>query len=109
MYSRILWQYINFFVSCILMYIILYYMFTEVLDFGYPQKTDTGILKTFITQQGIKTQVSKLTSSTRSYYPLTNMPQAIVMMQLLNTDKISILEIEKRNSKFSSVLLHCLF
>lgn len=23
-------------------------------DFGYPQNTDTGVLKTFITQQGIK-------------------------------------------------------
>ena len=31
---------------------------TEIADYGYPQKTDTAILKTFITQQGIKTQVS---------------------------------------------------
>lgn len=31
--------------------------FTEILDFGYPQNTDTGILKTFITQQGVKSQV----------------------------------------------------
>lgn len=30
------------------------YLFSELLDFGYPQNTDTGILKTFITQQGIK-------------------------------------------------------
>lgn len=37
-------------------------LFTEVLDFGYPQKTDTGILKTFITQQGIKTQVFSASS-----------------------------------------------
>lgn len=28
--------------------------FLEILDFGYPQNTDTGVLKTFITQQGIK-------------------------------------------------------
>lgn len=28
--------------------------FQEILDFGYPQNTDTGVLKTFITQQGIK-------------------------------------------------------
>lgn len=28
--------------------------FVEILDFGYPQNTDTGVLKTFITQQGIK-------------------------------------------------------
>ena len=32
--------------------------FTEILDFGYPQNTDTGILKTFITQQGVKSQVN---------------------------------------------------
>ena len=35
-----------------------YDVFSEILDFGYPQKTDSGILKTFITQQGIKTTVS---------------------------------------------------
>ena len=32
----------------------------EVLDFGYPQKTDSGILKTYITQQGVKSQVGCL-------------------------------------------------
>lgn len=31
-----------------------YFCFLEILDFGYPQNTDTGVLKTFITQQGIK-------------------------------------------------------
>lgn len=31
----------------------------EILDFGYPQNLDTGILKTFITQQGIKSGVSQ--------------------------------------------------
>ena len=36
--------------------------FSELLDFGYPQNTDTGILKTFITQQGVKSQV-KMTSN----------------------------------------------
>ena len=30
---------------------------TEILDFGYPQNSETGALKTFITQQGIKGQV----------------------------------------------------
>lgn len=30
------------------------FLFPEILDFGYPQNTDTGVLKTFITQQGIK-------------------------------------------------------
>jgi hypothetical protein len=31
----------------------LFYL-AEILDFGYPQNSDTGVLKTFITQQGIK-------------------------------------------------------
>lgn len=31
----------------------------EILDFGYPQNSETGALKTFITQQGIKGQVSR--------------------------------------------------
>jgi len=30
---------------------------SEILDFGYPQHTDMGVLKTFITQAGIKSQV----------------------------------------------------
>lgn len=30
------------------------YLLAEILDFGYPQNSDTGVLKTFITQQGIK-------------------------------------------------------
>jgi len=30
------------------------------LDFGYPQHTDMGVLKTFITQAGIKSQVCVL-------------------------------------------------
>ena len=34
--------------------------FAEILDFGYPQNSETGALKTFITQQGIKSQVLKL-------------------------------------------------
>ncbi|ETN70200.1 adaptor complexe medium subunit family protein, partial [Necator americanus] len=28
---------------------------SEILDFGYPQNTDPGVLKTFITQQGVRT------------------------------------------------------
>ncbi|PIO66008.1 adaptor complexe medium subunit family protein, partial [Teladorsagia circumcincta] len=27
----------------------------EIVDFGYPQNTDPGVLKTFITQQGVRT------------------------------------------------------
>lgn len=33
----------------------------EILDFGYPQNSETGALKTFITQQGIKGQVGGTT------------------------------------------------
>lgn len=36
--------------------------FAEILDFGYPQNSETGALKTFITQQGIKSQVPELYS-----------------------------------------------
>ena len=38
--------------TSIIILIIIYY--AEILDFGYPQNSDTGVLKTFITQQGIK-------------------------------------------------------
>lgn len=34
------------------------FVHAEILDFGYPQNSETGALKTFITQQGIKGQVS---------------------------------------------------
>ncbi|XP_063726817.1 AP-2 complex subunit mu-like [Symsagittifera roscoffensis] len=36
-------------------FVLIYELLDEVLDYGYPQNTDSGILKTFITQQGIKT------------------------------------------------------
>lgn len=32
-------------------FVLIYELLDEILDFGYPQNTDTGILKTFITQQ----------------------------------------------------------
>jgi AP-2 complex subunit mu-1 len=35
-------------------FVLIYELLDELLDFGYPQNTDTGVLKTFITQQGIK-------------------------------------------------------
>lgn len=35
-------------------FVLIYELLDEILDFGYPQNTDTGILKTFITQQGVK-------------------------------------------------------
>ncbi|XP_028394197.1 AP-2 complex subunit mu-like [Dendronephthya gigantea] len=37
-------------------FVLIYELLDEICDYGYPQKTDTSILKTFITQQGIKTQ-----------------------------------------------------
>jgi AP-2 complex subunit mu-1 len=36
-------------------FVLIYELLDEVLDFGYPQKTESGILKTYITQQGIRT------------------------------------------------------
>lgn len=39
--------------------IFLHLHISEILDFGYPQNTDTGVLKTFITQQGIRTQTKE--------------------------------------------------
>lgn len=44
----------------------------EILDFGYPQNTDTGVLKTFITQQGIKSatkeEQAQITSQVFIFY-----------------------------------------
>uniref|UniRef100_G1TZT2 AP-2 complex subunit mu n=1 Tax=Oryctolagus cuniculus TaxID=9986 RepID=G1TZT2_RABIT len=37
-------------------FVLIYEMLDEILDFGYPQNSETGALKTFITQQGIKSQ-----------------------------------------------------
>lgn len=39
------------------------FIFPEILDYGYPQNTDVGILKTYITQQGVKSVVSNMLSS----------------------------------------------
>lgn len=39
---------------------LLMFVYSEILDFGYPQNSETGALKTFITQQGIKGQVSRI-------------------------------------------------
>ncbi|OQV18772.1 AP-2 complex subunit mu [Hypsibius exemplaris] len=35
-------------------FVLVYEILDEILDFGYPQNLDTGILKSYITQQGIK-------------------------------------------------------
>nr|XP_023865966.1 AP-2 complex subunit mu-A isoform X1 [Salvelinus alpinus] len=37
-------------------FVLIYELLDEILDFGYPQNSETGALKTFITQQGIKGQ-----------------------------------------------------
>lgn len=37
-------------------FVLIYELLDEINDFGYPQKTDVGILKTFITQQGVRSQ-----------------------------------------------------
>jgi AP-2 complex subunit mu-1 len=34
----------------------------EILDFGYPQNSDVGVLKTYITQQGVKSQSKEETA-----------------------------------------------
>merc|ERR1712183_890045 len=47
-------------------FVLIYELLDEVLDFGYPQKTDVGILKTFITQQGVKSQTKEETTQITS-------------------------------------------
>lgn len=37
-------------------FVLIYELLDEILDFGYPQNSEVGSLKTLITQQGIKTQ-----------------------------------------------------
>ncbi|MBO8695536.1 hypothetical protein INO35_14270, partial [Staphylococcus aureus] len=37
-------------------FVLIYELLDEILDFGYPQNCDTGVLKTFITQTGVKSQ-----------------------------------------------------
>ncbi|KAL7991098.1 hypothetical protein Chor_014528 [Crotalus horridus] len=39
-------------------FVLIYELLDEILDFGYPQNSETGALKTFITQQGIKSQMT---------------------------------------------------
>ncbi|RZF37087.1 hypothetical protein LSTR_LSTR012579 [Laodelphax striatellus] len=38
-------------------FVLIYELLDEILDFGYPQNSDTGVLKTFITQQGVTGQI----------------------------------------------------
>jgi AP-2 complex subunit mu-1 len=43
-------------------FVLIYELLDEILDFGYPQNMDVGILKTYITQQGIKSTSKEETS-----------------------------------------------
>jgi len=47
-------------------FVLIYELLDEILDFGYPQHTDMGVLKTFITQAGIKSQTREETSQITS-------------------------------------------
>merc|ERR1711962_896450 len=40
-------------------FVLIYELLDEILDFGYPQNTEGGALKTFITQQGVKSQTKE--------------------------------------------------
>ncbi|KAG7263737.1 hypothetical protein CRUP_016234 [Coryphaenoides rupestris] len=40
-------------------FVLIYELLDEILDFGYPQNSETGALKTFITQQGVKGQTKE--------------------------------------------------
>jgi len=40
-------------------FVLIYELLDEILDFGYPQNTEVGALKTFITQQGVKSQTKE--------------------------------------------------
>ncbi|CAI4231038.1 unnamed protein product [Auanema sp. JU1783] len=39
-------------------FVLIYELLDEIIDFGYPQNTDPGVLKAFITQQGVRTSES---------------------------------------------------
>lgn len=47
-------------------FVLIYELLDEILDFGYPQNSDTGILKTYITQQGVKSQSKEETAQITS-------------------------------------------
>jgi len=47
-------------------FVLIYELLDEILDFGYPQNTDTGVLKTFITQAGVKSQTKEETAQITS-------------------------------------------
>ena len=58
-------------------FVLIYELLDEILDFGYPQNTDTGILKTFITQQGIKSATKEEQSQITSQVNLFSLKQII--------------------------------
>merc|ERR1711884_724599 len=63
-------------------FVLIYELLDEIVDFGYPQNTDTGILKTFITQQGkegIKYRRNELFLDVMEYVNLLMSPQGQVL------------------------------
>jgi len=42
-------------------FVLIYEILDEIIDFGYPQNTDTGVLKAFITQAGTKIKTKEET------------------------------------------------
>ncbi|KAL7667647.1 hypothetical protein ACOME3_010531 [Neoechinorhynchus agilis] len=44
-------------------FVLIYELLDEMLDYGYPQNTNTGLLKTYITQQGFKSFLLPVISS----------------------------------------------
>lgn len=47
-------------------FVLIYELLDELLDFGYPQNTDTGIMKTYITQASVKSQSKEETAQITS-------------------------------------------
>lgn len=41
-------------------FVLIYELLDETLDFGYPQNCDAGVLKTYITQTGVKRQTTRV-------------------------------------------------
>uniref|UniRef100_A0AAZ3QHC4 MHD domain-containing protein n=1 Tax=Oncorhynchus tshawytscha TaxID=74940 RepID=A0AAZ3QHC4_ONCTS len=64
-------------------FVLIYELLDEILDFGYPQNSETGSLKTFITQQGIKGQTkeeqSQITSQVTGQIGCTSGKQSIAI------------------------------
>uniref|UniRef100_A0AAQ5XD24 MHD domain-containing protein n=1 Tax=Amphiprion ocellaris TaxID=80972 RepID=A0AAQ5XD24_AMPOC len=60
-------------------FVLIYELLDEILDFGYPQNSETGALKTFITQQGIKSQVGSKEEQSQITSQVTGGKQSIAI------------------------------